>query len=152
MCGRGPTGHSAACAEQVRIDHVLDPHYATPLLGPRPLYHFYFAWRAQIGVLLPQSRPNSAHGHTRISTQPGGQRVSGGWVGATERRPQTWHAESRQPTASSCGTRDAKCTWVTIRGLQEQDCKAPIRLFIGRPCAPPRPDLTAPASLPVNLV
>ena len=57
MCGRGPTGHSAACAEQVRIDHVLDPHYATPLLGPRPLYHFYFAWRAQIGVLLPQSRP-----------------------------------------------------------------------------------------------
>ena len=64
LCGHGPTGHSAACAKQVRIDHVLDPHYATPLLGPCPLYHFYFAWRAQIGVLLPQSHPNSAHGHT----------------------------------------------------------------------------------------
>ena len=65
LCGHGPTGHGAACAEQVRIDHMLDPCDAMPLLGPRPLYHFYFAWRAQIGVLLPQSRPNSAHGHTR---------------------------------------------------------------------------------------
>ena len=52
-----PNRPYAACAEQVRIDHVLGPRYATPLLGPRPLYHFYFAWRAQIGVLLPQSRP-----------------------------------------------------------------------------------------------
>ena len=106
LCGRGPTGHSTACAEQVRIDHVLDPHYATPLLGPRPLYHFYFAWRAQIGVLLPQCRPNSAHGHTYLHNLVDRESAAG----ATERILQPWHAESRQPTGSSCGVRDAKCT------------------------------------------
>ena len=29
-----------ACAEQVRIDHVLGPHFAMPLLGPCPLTTF----------------------------------------------------------------------------------------------------------------
>ena len=38
------------------MDHVL-----VPSILPRPLYHFYFAWRVQIGVLLFQSRPNSAY-------------------------------------------------------------------------------------------
>ena len=66
----------------------------------------------KLGFFYPNPDPTRHMVTPGISTQPGGQRVSGGWVGATERRPKTWHAESRQPTASSCGTRDAKCTYL----------------------------------------
>ena len=60
-----------------------------PSVSPGPYWDhapFYLAWRIQIGVLLPQSLPNSVHGHTRdiySTLWTKGQRYR--WVGATEK-------------------------------------------------------------------
>ena len=49
------------------------------------------------------------------------------------------------PAVNTAGySRYAKDTKVTMPGLQRLTCQPPIRLFIERPCAPPRPNLTRP--------
>jgi len=87
-----------------------------------------------------------------ISTQPCGQRVSG--IGGWEQLKRTANLP-RWKLSLYCKQlrlHDAKCTLVTIHRLQQEDCKIPIKLSLGRPCTPTWPNLIVCASLPVNLV